>query len=471
MEKLSKKTVSVEELPVKVLQFGEGNFMRAFVDWQIQQMNHQNLFNSKVAVVQPINQGLGKLLKGQDNLYTVILEGLLEGEVVEKSEVITVIDSVTNPYESYEDFLKLAENEELEFIVSNTTEAGISFNPDDLLTDKPQNSFPGKLTAFLYRRYEANKKGLTIIPCELIDRNGEKLKKIILKYTQIWQLPEGFVEWFEQENTFCCSLVDRIVPGYPRDSAKELAEKLGYEDQLMVKAEPFMLWVIEGPQSLKEILPLEKAGLNVIVTEDMTPYRERKVHLLNGPHTAMVQIAMLAGLKTVEEVMKDVDYRVFIDDLFTKELMPMLTLPEDELKVYTEQIKERFLNPFVNHQLSDIALNSVSKFKARLLPILLRFIDSKQLVPTHIAASLAALILAYRGDVLTPSDDEAVINKFSKAWGNPEQVVATILQDKEIWDVDLTQLPQLETQVNEFLADIESFGARHVVKNLKGDEN
>lgn len=468
-KKLSTELFKKEINPVKILQFGEGNFMRAFVDWQIQQMNKQGLFNGDVAVVQPINHGLGEMLSEQDYLYTVILEGLLDGELVETSEVITVIDRVVNPYSQYDDYLSLAENDALEFVVSNTTEAGIQFNPNDRLEDTPQQSFPGKLTAFLYKRFELKKNGLTIIPCELIDRNGDKLKEIILQYADLWQLPAAFKTWLETENTFCCSLVDRIVPGYPRDSADELAEKLGYVDQLMVKAEPFMLWVIEGPENLKERLPLEKAGLNVVVTTDMTPYRERKVHLLNGPHTAMVPLGLLGGIQTVDQMMNHQDFRVYIDDLFTEELIPMLSLPEAELNTYAEQIKERFLNPFANHRLQSIALNSVSKFSARLLPILTRYIETKQAVPTRITASLAAIILTYRGDEVTPTDDDFVIEAFQSAWKTPATVVPVILSNESLWGSDLTQLAGLQESVQTYLEALETNETIQVIQQLKGE--
>ncbi|MFC4698245.1 tagaturonate reductase [Enterococcus aquimarinus] len=458
------------DLPVKVVQFGEGNFMRAFVDWQIQQMNKQQLFNGTVAVVQPINQGLGEMLRAQDNRYTVLLEGLIDGELVETSEIINVLDTVINPYQAYAEYLALAENKDLEFVVSNTTEAGIQFNPNDRLEDAPQQSYPGKLTAFLYQRYQAKLPGLTIIPCELIDRNGDKLKEIVLRYIELWELPHAFKEWIENDNTFCCSLVDRIVPGYPRDTAKEWAEKLGYEDQLMVKAEPFMLWVIEGPQSLTESLPLTKAGLNVIVTDDMTPYRERKVHLLNGPHTAMVPLALLAGLSTVDEVMNDDDFRPFIDDLFAKELIPMLNLPKSELDEYADQIKERFLNPFAHHELSAISLNSVSKFKARLLPILTRYIQTNNHVPAYLATSLAALILSYRGDQVTPADDQDIVSFFQTAWQTPATVVVSVLSNTHLWGENLTVLPGLSETVQLKLDALETNGARQVVQDLKGEK-
>lgn len=471
LKKLNKELQEFTFYPEKVIQFGEGNFLRAFVDWQIQQMNKKDLFNGSAVVVQPIAQGLGKMLAEQDYLYTVILEGLLNGETVASSEIITTVNRVINPYESYQDYLALAENDDLEIILSNTTEAGIAYHAGDQLNDTPPTSFPAKLTALLAKRFELGKKGFTIIPCELIDRNGEKLKEIVLRYANEWNLSTEFTTWLENENTFCCSLVDRIVPGYPRDRAAELNEKHGYEDNLMVKAEPFMLWVIEGPEKVKEIFPLAKAGLNVIVTDDMTPYRERKVHLLNGPHTCMVPIARLAGLETVEEVMLDPDFSVLVNNLFNQELIPMLSLPKDELEVYAEQIKERFKNPFVRHELSSIALNSVSKFKARLLPILLRFAKTQGKLPHYITLALAALILNYRGDKFEVHDDEEVMATFKAAWENPATVASTILSNTALWGEDLTAVPGLLATVEKDLQGLETTGARALVQafNQEGE--
>lgn len=472
MKKLNKSYFPFQtKHPVKVIQFGEGNFMRAFVDWQIQQMNNQNIFNGHVSIVQPINQGLGNLLKEQDYLYTVILEGLLEGEVIESKEIITVIDSVINPYETYDEYLNLANIDTAEFIISNTTEAGIQYLETDNLNDQPQQSFPGKLTALLYKRFQLKKPGFTIIPCELIDRNGDKLKEIVLTYAKNWNLGSNFIEWINTENTFCCSLVDRIVPGYPREIASCLNKKYGYIDNVMVKAEPFHLWVIEGPESLKDRLPLQQAGLNVILTSDMTPYRERKVHLLNGPHTAMVPLALLANIETVEEVMKDIDFRLFIDNLFSNELIPMLSLPKDELNLYTEQIKERFLNPFVNHKLTAISLNSISKFKSRLLPVLLNYQKNKGTLPPYMTVSLASLILLYRGDQFTPTDDEIVLKIFEKSWSKPESVVYNILSSTQLWGIDLTTIPELTMTIEKTLQKLMNEGPRNIIKtiNIKGE--
>lgn len=456
--------------PTKIIQFGEGNFMRGFVDWQIQQMNKQGLFNGSVAVIQPLDQGLEKMLSEQDNLYTVILQGLLNGQTVNSTEIINTIKTVINPYQDWERYLALAENDDIQLIVSNTTEAGISYRAEDRLDDTPPLSFPAKLTALLFKRFQLNKKGFTIIPCELIDRNGEKLKEIILQYSVLWDLGSDFCDWLAKENTFCCSLVDRIVPGYPRDSAEELNQQHGYIDNLMVKAEPFMLWVIEGPQKVKDLLPLEQAGLNVLVTTDLTPYRERKVHLLNGPHTAMVPLALLAHLETVEEVMQDPDFRLFIDNLFSQELIPMLALPKEELTTYAEQIKERFLNPFVHHQLTSIALNSSSKFKARLLPILLQYRKERQVLPPYITSALAALILTYKGDIIKPQDNPDIIDFFNQAWQQETTVVPTVLANAELWGQDLTAIPELTKRVTDSLHQLESIGARALIKKLNKGE-
>ncbi|KAF1300574.1 MULTISPECIES: tagaturonate reductase [Enterococcus] len=466
MKQLNKQYQEFTFYPEKVIQFGEGNFMRGFFDWQLQQMNKAGHFNGSAVVVQPINQGLGTLLEKQDNLYTVILEGLLEGEIVNTSEIITTVNRVINPYQEWQAYLDLAENDALEFIVSNTTEAGIAFDETDQLTDQPPKSFPAKLTALLFRRYQLGKKGFTIIPCELINRNGEKLRQIIQQYIALWELEKDFSEWLENENTFCCSLVDRIVPGYPRDRAAELNAQHGYEDQLMVKAEPFLLWVIEGPASLKESLPLAKAGLNVVVTEDMTPYRERKVHLLNGPHTAMVPLGLLAGLETVEEVMQDADFSVFIDQLFDTQLIPMLDLPKEELEVYAAQIKERFKNPFVRHELTSIALNSVSKFTARLLPILLRYQKQTQTLPTGIVAALSALFVCYRGDGPKPQDDAHVLALFKQAFSEASDPVEFLLQQSDLWQQDLSQVPALSETIRQMMTVIDTSGSRVLVQEL-----
>ena len=467
VEKLSKQLKPNRSFfPEKVIQFGSGNFMRGFLNWQLQQMNNQHLFNGSAVLVKPTRHPSKVSLEEQDYLYTVILEGFFQGEIVHTSEIITTANRLINPYDEWETYLQLAEDEELAFIISNTTEAGIQFDEKDCLIDQPSTSFPGKLTALLYKRFQLKKRGFTIIPCELIDRNGEKLKEVVLQYASLWNLEQDFINWIHAENTFCCSLVDRIVPGYPRDQAELLNQEHGYIDNLMVKAEPYLLWVIEGPQELKETFPLKKAGLNVIVTNDMTPYRERKVHLLNGPHTAMVPLGLLAGLETVEDVMNDKDFAFFVNHLMSQEIIPLLPLPIEELNTYATSIMERFKNPFIRHELTSIALNSVSKYKARLLPLLIKYQEKNQELPPLMTASLAALFLTYRGSQYKPNDSQEVLEVFSKAWENPETVAFTILSNKNLWENDLSTVPNLVDEVTTYIHKLQKDGARAVLKKM-----
>ncbi|OMF88418.1 tagaturonate reductase [Paenibacillus sp. FSL R7-0273] len=450
--------------PERMIQFGEGNFMRAFVDWQLQQMNNQGLFNGSAVLVQPIGQGLGGLMAEQDNLYTVLLNGIMQEQTVNSREIITSVSRVISPYDDYAAYLALAEDDALEFITSNTTEAGIAYSAGDSLNDTPPKSFPAKLTALLHKRFELGKKGFIIIPCELIDRNGEKLLQIVQQYAAEWQLGEDFNKWLVEENTFCCSLVDRIVPGYPRDKAAQLEEELGYKDNLIVTAEPFLFWVIEGPAWLSEKLPLAEAGLNVVVTDDMTPYRERKVHLLNGPHTAMVPLAMMAGLETVEDVMNDATFFRFVQELMNDELSPMLDLPAEELSSYSAAVLERFRNPFVRHELASISLNSISKFKSRLLPVLLRYQKERSQLPELTTLAFAALLLSYRGDRVARQDGAEVLEAFDKAWSNPDSFVQTILADESLWGQDLTQVPGLADAVAAKLQELDRTDSRAVLQ-------
>lgn len=454
--------------PERMIQFGEGNFMRAFVDWQVQQMNNKGLFQGSAVLIQPLEQGLGGMLAEQDYLYTVLLNGILDGRTVSDREIMTSVSRLINPYSNYQDFLALAEDDALEFITSNTTEAGIAYHPGDRLEDAPQKSFPGKLTALLYKRFQLGKKGFVIIPCELIDRNGEKLREIVQRYASEWNLGEEFAAWLETENTFCCSLVDRIVPGYPRDKAGELEQELGYRDNLMVTAEPFLFWVIEGPAWLKEKLPLVEAGLNVVVTEDMTAYRERKVHLLNGPHTAMVSLGLLAGLETVEDVMNDGVFSAFVRQLIEDELIPMLDLPLEELQSYAAAVQERFRNPFIRHELTSIYLNSVSKFKTRLLPVLLRYRKERGELPKLITLAFAGLLLGYRGDRLQRQDSPEVLAVFDEAWKDPQSFVEVILQNNSLWGENLLSVPGLKEALEDGLRLLDSVDCRTALEQTIG---
>ncbi|SPC37984.1 tagaturonate reductase [Latilactobacillus fuchuensis] len=468
MKKINQVVTDYEKYPTKVIQFGEGNFLRAFVDWQIHQMNQKGLFKGGIKIVQPLERGMGEMLKAQDNLYTVLLEGILDGQKVQSNEVITEINDVLNPYEDYAAYLKLAEEDSIEFIFSNTTEAGIAFDEQDQMNDQTPKSYPAKLTALLYRRFELKKPGFQIIPCELINHNGAQLKDCILQYATLWQLGAEFIDWINNENDFYATLVDRIVPGYPKDRATELCQQFGYEDQLIVKAEPFLIFVIEGNPKLAELLPLKAAGINAVFTTNMQPYRERKVRLLNGPHTTMAPIARLAGIETVGQVMNDGDFSKFVNDEMYQEIMPVIDLPDAELAAYAEAVKERFSNPFVKHELQSIALNSVSKFKARLLPTLVQFEAQEHRLPRRIVLALAALLVTY-GDYpeidVQPIDMPDVMADL-KAIGQKADYVEQALQDTQLWGQDLTQIKGLVTAVEADVQCLLTQGARQSVQMI-----
>ena len=480
--KLSKEIYKeFKSYPEKVLQFGEGNFLRAFVDWQIDKMNEETDFNGSVVVVQPLENGLINKLNGQDCLYTLYLQGVQNGKASKTHKIINSISRGINPYRNYNEYLKVAENPELRFIVSNTTEAGIAFDENDKLEGGCQKSYPGKLTAFLYNRFKIfngdNSKGFIIIPCELIDRNGEKLKEIILKYAVIWNLGQEFVDWINNANTFCCSLVDRIVPGYPRDTITEIREELGYDDDLVDVGEIFHLWVIEGPQIIKNDLPIEKAGLNVKVVDDMTPYRTRKVRILNGPHTAMVSVAYLYGLDTVGE---SVDHEVigkYVRDVIYEEIIPTLDLSREELVEFADAIIERFQNPYVTHYLMSIALNSMSKYKTRDLPSLIEYLKRKGTLPKKLVFSLSALIEFYKGkrgaEDIQLSDDADILDLYKGLWSNYDgsdqglkNIVTSVLAYERNWGMNLNDITGLTDKVTEYLSLIETAGMKEAIKSV-----
>ncbi|MEQ3337883.1 tagaturonate reductase [Clostridium butyricum] len=467
--------------PVKVIQFGEGNFLRAFVDWQIDKMNKEADFNGSVAVVQPLEGGLIHMLNEQDCLYTLYLQGIQNGKATKTHTVIDCIDRAVDPYKDYNKYLELAEIPSVRFIISNTTEAGIVFENDDKLEGGCQKGYPSKLTALLYHRFKtfngALDKGLNIIPCELIDRNGEKLKEIVLKYAEIWNLGDEFITWINTANTFFCSLVDRIVPGYPRDTIEEVRTELGYDDNLVDVGEVFHLWVIEGPQCLKKELPIEKAGLNVKIVDDMTPYRTRKVRILNGPHTAMVPVAYLYGLDTVGETVDHEIMGQYVRELIFDEIVPTLDLPHDELVQFGNDIIERFQNPYVKHYLMSIALNSMSKYKTRDLPSLTEYLKRKGELPRKLVFSLAALIEFYKGkrgnEDIKLADDEHILELYKNLWSECDgsetglkTLVTKVLAYDRNWGMDLNEIEGLTQAVTDNLILIEKVGMKEAVKSV-----
>lgn len=447
MERLKRAEKCV--LKEKVLQFGEGNFLRGFVDWMIDRLNKEADWNGGVVIVQPLAGGMVDKLNEQDGLYTLYLRGLQSGERVEETRVVESVMRGINPYENLDEYFDCAKNPDLRFIVSNTTEAGIEYKPDQNADDFNNMTFPARLTLFLKARFDAKLGGFIFLPCELIDRNGDCLKECILKYAADWGYGEEFAKWINTENHFTNTLVDRIVTGYPRDTAAEMEQRYGYLDSVIDTAEIFHLWVIEGDKALAEEIPLHKIGLNVIWTDDVTPYKKRKVRILNGAHTMMVPAARLAGLETVRDAMEDELVFSFMKNGIFEEIIPTLDLPKDELVQFANDVIERFKNPFIKHYLLSIALNSVSKFKVRVLPSLLEYRNENGRNPERLVFSLAALIAFYKGD---EANDAPEVMEFMK-----NASAAEILARTDYWDTDLSFLL---SDVEKHLAKIEGDGIR-----------
>jgi len=470
MKLLNRTTVRTRTYTERVIQFGEGNFLRAFANWMIHEMNKKTNFDGGVAVVQPIEQGLINLLNDQDGLYTLYLNGIKNGEVLSKYEVIDCIQSGINPYTNYADYIVKAKNPDLRFVISNTTEAGISYNANDTLNDAPQKSFPGKLTALLYQRFQifggASDKGLIIIPCELIDRNGDNLKKIVLQYASEWHLGTEFTDWINEDNIFCNTLVDRIVPGYPKDKIEDITTALGYKDNLVVEGEQFHLWVIEGPKEVKEEFPSEACGLNVVFTDNMEPYRTRKVRILNGAHTTLVPVGYLYGIDRVRESLEDHVVGTFLKVALFENICPTLDLPETELSQFSADVLDRFRNPYLEHELMSISLNSISKYKTRVLPSVIEYIRRKNELPEHLLFSLAALIVFYKGDrngtAINLKDAPSVLAFFKTTWAtnNTIEVVNKTLSNIEFWETDLTKIDGLEKEVRKHVEAILNTGIK-----------
>ena len=468
MKKLNRLNTGLEKLqPIKVVQFGEGNFLRAFVDYAFQRLNKEVDFNAGIAMVQPLKDGMVNMINDQDGLYTLFMNGIKKGEKIQDIELITNIVKAINPYTDFADYLTLAKEEELQFIVSNTTEAGIEFIESDSQDMQPPVSFPAKLTVLLYERFKHfngdTSKGLTIIPCELIDYNSETLKKCILQYCDLWKLDDSFKTWVSDACTYHSTLVDRIVPGYPRAEIEEYNNKLEYQDNLIVAAEPFFLWAIEGGDALKEKLPFHKTNLNVKIVDDIRPFKMIKVRILNGAHTAMVPFSLLYGNKLVMETVNGSFTGKFVNSIIS-EISGTLDMDKNEILAYTEEVMDRFKNPFIKHALADIALNSISKFKVRVLPSLLQYYNANKKLPTNLTFSLACLIQFYKGtwnnEALPVKDSPEVVEAFKDAWqlGTLDLVVTKILANTEFWGEDLTKIDGLAVALVLALNEIESNG-------------
>lgn len=493
MEKLSYKLLKeqgydgylLEDAPERVLQFGEGNFLRAFVDYFIDMLNEKAGFNSKVVLCQPIGQGLADMINEQDGLYTLFLRGQEDGQKVNKKRVISCVSRCISPYSGFEDFLACAKNPDLRFIVSNTTEAGIAYDPACNLNDRPAASFPGKLTQLLYERYNNKLPGFIILSCELIDRNGDELLRCVDKYIEQWELPAGFKNWVEKENIFCSTLVDRIVPGYPRAEAASICEELGYQDNLIDTAEVFGAWVIEGPQSIKDEFPVDKAGLPILVVDNVDPYKKRKVRILNGAHTSMIMGAFIAGQDIVRDCMKDDVIRGFMNKALYDEIIPVLTgLDRKDLEDFAAAVTDRFSNPFIDHELLSISLNSASKWKARVMPTVLEYYEQKKSLPKVLTFSFAAFLSFYHmgkelkdgalvadrsGREFLIKDDAWVLEEFLKLKDASDETLASeIIGNEKMWDNSLKELPGFKETVIDDLKLIADKGMYEAMKEIAG---
>ena len=491
LKELNAQTAQKRVFTERIIQFGEGNFLRCFIDWIVQQMNEQAGFDSSVVVVQPIERGMVDMLNRQDCLYHVNLQGLIGGAPV---NTLTLVDSVSralSPYADFDAFLALAEQPDMRFVISNTTEAGIAFDPACRLTDRPAASYPGKLTQLLWHRFKAfggdPQKGFIIMPCELIFLNGHHLRECIDQYVELWREDfgtdyEAFRRWVSESCYVCATLVDRIVPGFPRKDIDAIQAKLGYADNMVVQGEAFHLWVIETApnlplEQLEREFPANKAGLNVVLTHNEAPYHERKVTLLNGPHTVLSPVAYLSGVNIVRDACQHPVIGRYIHKVQFDELMQTLNLPMDELQQFAKDVLERFENPYVDHQVTSIMLNSFPKYQTRDLPGLKTYLERRGTLPKGLVLGLAAIIVYYRGGTradgapIQPNDDPRIMQLLADLWqtADTRHVAEGVLAAKElIWGEhgDLNAIPGLTDMVTAFIDSILANGMLATVEQI-----
>ncbi len=482
MKSLNRTTADIPApYPEKVLQFGGGNFLRAFADWMLDVFNEKTNAELGVLLVTPIGRDNYSNWQKQEGLYHVLSRGIQDGKIVDEHHLVKSISRILHLYPRWNDFLKTAENPDIRFIISNTTEAGIRFSAEDKMTDTPPAEFPAKLTLWLYRRFQyfqgSPDAGCILIPVELILKNGEALRSCILQNADHWGLEEAYKEWIKDSNIFCNTLVDRIVPGIGGESLAEEMEKIGYADTMMTQGEAFHFWVIEGPSQVEEELPLNKVGLNVIFTDDLTPYRTRKVRILNGAHTSMVPVGYLYGIETVREMVEHEVAGRFVYQAVFKEIVPTLDLPEDELQQFAHDVIDRFKNPFIRHQLISIALNSISKFETRVLPTILEYKKRKGVLPPCLVFSMAALIHFYKGSYgdkdIPLNDDEQAIAFLKGLWDQCEgsekafsELAEQVLKWEYAWKSDLSQIAGFRQMLTEHLVKIEQKGMQAALESL-----
>ena len=489
LEKIGYDGYLLKDAPERVLQFGEGNFLRAFVDYFIDMMNEKAGFNSKVVLVQPIanKEGgfkLNEVINSQDGLYDLYLRGFQDGKKVNDKRIISCVSRCLNVYSDYQAVMDCASNPDLRFIVCNTTEAGIAYDESCKYEDCPASTYPAKLTKFMHERFlkfgNQKGKGFIILACELIDDNGKKLEEYVLKYASDWNLGEEFINWIKEENIFCSTLVDRIVTGYPRNEAEQINNENGYIDNIIDTGEIFGFWVIEGPQSIKDEFPCDKADLPILICDDHKPYKQRKVRILNGAHTSFVLGAYESGQHIVRDCMHDEVISSFMNKTLFDEVIPTLTLSKQDCEQFAASVIDRFKNPFIDHQLLSISLNSTSKWKARVMPSLLGYVKKFNKLPECITASFAFYIKFYQGQELTEkglvahredgeeyiiSDDKSVLEFYiAHKDDSAEEIVKAVASNIDFWGQDLTLIPGFEKAVVKYLNEINSKGAYAVMK-------
>lgn len=471
MQKLT-RTNDTPTYPIRIAQFGEGNFLRAFVDWMVQHLNETAQYNAGVAVIQPLPNGMVHLLNHQGGLYHHVRQGLENGQTIDEVKQIQCISQCIDPFKDYQHYVDLAKEDQLELVFSNTTEAGIVYDENDHpKAGSLASTFPGKLTQLLKTRFDHFSgdpaRGLGIVPCELIENNGTNLKACILAYADNWDLGNDFKNWVDHACSFANTLVDRIVPGYPKEEIEELTRRIGVEDQLIVKSEAFHLFVIQADERIQRLFPADQHGLNVKYVQDITPYRTQKVRILNGAHTSMVPVGLLHDLETVSETVNDDETGKLVKEIIFDEIVPTIQIPGEDPKEFANEVIARFQNPFIRHELISISLNSIAKFKVRVLPSLLDFLQEKGRLPNRLAFSLACLIQLYANSKYTLKDDPENLEFFSGLKGlNAAQIVAKTLSNSDFWDRDLTKVTGLAALVTQHLTSITSKKMEEVLNNI-----
>lgn len=473
------------DLPEKVIQFGEGNFLRAFADWFIEKANENGVFNGSVVIVKPTSRKARLDFAAQDCMYTVLERGRENGEKTDRSTVITSVSRFISAYDDCDELLKIASSENISVVISNTTEAGITYISGERFEDYPNVSYPAKLCRLLYERFSklGFGSGLLILPVELIEDNGAQLKKCVLSYAADWELGDDFIRYVGNDCKFCSTLVDRIVTGFPENDYDSLCERLGYTDNLMVACEPYHSWIIAGKVEWKDIFPLHRISDCVKWVNSIAPYRERKVKILNGAHTMSVHAAYLCGFDIVRDMMHDPDFSDYLNIGIENEIIPTIDMDKTELEQFKNSVFERFDNPFIDHKLLDISLNSVSKFSARCLPSVLQYVEKFDTAPPLLSFALAALIRFYNGkfdengdfvsyragEKYCIRDSEDVLKAFDSAF-RTQDPVKSLLADKLLWGTDLTAVCDLADTVKAAFDDIETLGMRAALKKVCGNE-